>query len=304
VVALCVFPWSYATGNMLLTWGSLQASAQGPVIAWYSSNIFGLFLIPLALGTIYYLTPKITGASIYSYYLTLLGFFSLLLLTGWSGMTMFLGGPIPVWMVSASVVTTILMIIPVAAVILNFVKMLQGQCSVVKESPSLRFVVFGIISYVIITILHLIYALPTFNGIFHFTNYSNGVMLLTLLGVVSMVFFAGIYYIVPRLLGFSWLCTCSIRCHFWLSVVGLSLMLISAVLGGLIEGIALDDAAVTFVNVLSFASPWRWLDVIAWILLLLSYFSFIKLFVRMLFHCTHPDQKSLDYSFNPIASAS
>ncbi|MBM3857604.1 MAG: hypothetical protein FJ390_06545, partial [Verrucomicrobia bacterium] len=253
---------------------------------------------------IYYLIPKITGAPIYSYYLAVLGFFSLLFLTGWSGMTLFLGGPIPAWMVSASVVATVLMIIPVIAVILNFAKMLQGQMGVIKESPALRFVAFGILSYLVAMVMSLIYALPTWNGILHFTNYSHGIMLLTLLGTVSMVFFAGIYYIAPRLLGFSWLCACSVRWHFWFAVIGLSLMTVSAILGGLIEGLALDDAAVTFVNVLSFAAPWHWLNLIAWMLLLLSYVSFVRLFGRMLFHATHPDQKLSACSFNSLASVS
>lgn len=295
---LCAFPWLYATANMVLTWGSIQASAQGPVMAWYSSNIFGLFLVPLALGMIYYLIPKITGAPIYSYYLAILGFFSLILLAGWSGMTLFLGGPVPVWMVSTSIVATVLMMIPVAAVVLNYAKMLQGQIAALKESPALRFIAFGIISYLVVTLLNLIYAIPTWNGILHFTYYSHGVMLLTLLGIASMVFFAGIYYIAPRLFGFSWLCACSIRCHFWFAVVGLSLMTLSAILGGLLEGLALDDAAITFVNVLSFAVPWRWLNVISWMLLLLSYISFVRLFSKMLFHATHPDQKLSACSFN------
>lgn len=304
LLGLCAFPWLYATANMFLTWGSVQASAQGPIIAWYSANIFGLFLIPLALGIIYYLIPKITGAPIYSYYLAVLGFFSLLLLAGWSGMTLFLGGPIPVWMVSASVVATMLMMIPVAAVILNYAKMLQGQAAALKESPALRFIAFGILSYFVATLLNLAYAIPTWNGILHFTHYSNGVVLLTLLGVVSMVLFAGMYYIAPRLLGFSWLCACSIRCHFWFAVVGLSLMITSMTLGGLIEGLALDDAAITWVNVLSFAAPWRWLNVIAWMLLLFSYVSFVRLFSKMLFHATHPDQKLSACSFNSLASVS
>ena len=119
-----------------------------------------------------------------------------------------------------------------------------------------------------------------------------------------MVLFAGIYYIAPRLFGFPWLCACSIRCHFWFAVVGLSLMVASMTLGGLIEGLALDDAAITFVNVLSFAAPWRWLNVVAWMLLLLSYVSFVRLFGKMLFRATHPDQKASVCSFNPLASVS
>ena len=61
-------------------------------------------------------------------------------------MSYLIGGPIPVWMTSASIVATVLMIIPVLAVVVNFYKMLQGHFSTIIESPSLRFISVGIIS--------------------------------------------------------------------------------------------------------------------------------------------------------------
>ncbi len=284
LAALCSFPWIYATANMLLIWGHIEGSAQGPIHWWYAGNLIGLWLTPLALATTYYIIPKITGAPVYSYYLALLGFFSLLFFEAWSGMSFLIGGPIPAWMTSASVVATALLIIPMVAVLINFYHMLQGHYEEVIQSPALRFVVAGIIAYVIVTLLGALNAIPSMNAVLHFTDYTTGTLLLSLLGFFSMTLFGAVYYIMPRLVDVSWLSPPLIRWHFWLAVVGISLMVFSMTLGGMIEGIALNDPAISFINVLSYAAPWRWLVVCSWILVFLSGLCFVRLMVMMRWH--------------------
>jgi len=281
LAALCSFPWLYATANLLLIWMPIQGSAQGPVHWWYVGNFIGLWLTPLALAVTYYIIPKITGAPVYSYYLTVLGFFSLILFTAWSGMSYLIGGPIPAWMVSASVVANVLMLIPVAAVVVNFYKMLQGQYAAIIESPALRFVTVGIIFYITVTVMGFFSTFPSINAVVHFTSYTNGLIMLSLFGFFGMTLFGAVYYIVPRLSHLSWSSTSLIRNHFWLAVTGVSLMAFSMMMGGLIEGIALEDPEITFVNILSYAAPWRWLIAFSWILLLMSFISFARLFVMM-----------------------
>ena len=281
LTALCSFPWIYATANTLLTWGHLQGPAQGPVHWWYVGSFLGLWLTPLALAVIYYIIPKITGVTIYSYNLVLIGFFSLLFFAAWSGMSYLIGGPLPAWMVSASVVANVLMVIPVAAVLVNFYKMLQGHHAVIIESPALRFTGVGIISYAIVTLIGVVNAIPSVNAVLHFTDYTSGMMMLSLLGFFSMTLFGAIYYILPRLSNISWSSTSLVRWHFWLATTGVSLMVFSMIFGGVTEGIALEDPAIIFVNILSYAAPWRWLVGFSWILLLASYLAFARLLVTM-----------------------
>ncbi len=281
LAALCSFPWIYATANMLLIWGRIQGSAQGPIHWWYVGNLIGLWLTSLALAVSYYIIPKITGVPVYSYYLAVLGFFSLLFFEAWSGMSFLLGGPIPAWMASGSVVATTLLIIPMIAVVINFYKMLRGHHEEVVQSPALRFVVVGIISYVVVTLLGALNAIPSMNAIFHFTDYTQGMLFLSLLGFFSMTLFGAVYYIMPRLVDITWLSTPLIRWHFWLAVVGVTLLVVSMTLGGLMEGIALNDPVISFVNVLSYAAPWRWLVVLAWGLVLSSGLCFARLMILM-----------------------
>jgi cytochrome c oxidase cbb3-type subunit 1 len=282
LTALCSFPWIYGTANLMLTWGKIQGSAQGPIQCWYAGSLMQFWLTPVALGAIYYLIPKITGVKIYSYYLALFGFFSLLLFSGWNGLSALIGGPIPAWMMSAGVVTSMMLVLPMIAVVVNFYKMFQeSEKLILHQSPALRFVAAGIISYVIATALSLVSSFPCCNAILNFTDYLSGTYLLFFLGFFGMTLFGGLYYFIPRLTGISWSSSKLIRFHFWLFVVGISLMVSSMVLGGIIEGIALNDPVITFTNILSYTAPWNVLVSLSWSILLLGFFCFMRLLVIM-----------------------
>ena len=52
---------------------------QATVNWWFAHNVLGLWLTPLGLGAAYYFIPKIIGKPVYSYALSLLGFWALAL---------------------------------------------------------------------------------------------------------------------------------------------------------------------------------------------------------------------------------
>lgn len=282
LTALLSFPWIYGTANMLLTWGRIEGSAQALIQCWYSSSLMQLWLTPVALGIIYYIIPKISGLSIYSYYLALFGFLSLLLFAGWSGLVSFIGGPIPAWMMSAGVVANTFLALSTMAVVLNFYHMFQESGkSIIQQSPTLRFVAAGVIFYVIATLLSLLNTIPFCNAILNFTDYTSALFFLSLLGFSGMILFAGLYYLIPRLSGISWFSSSLILWHFWLFIVGISLMVFSMVFGGIIEGVALDDPVINFTNILSYATPWRFLILISWLIIIIGFFCFIRLLIIM-----------------------
>ncbi len=279
---VCSFPWMYGTANMLLTWGKIQGSAQAPIQAWYGGSLVELCFTPVALGIIYYIIPKISGVKIYSYYLALCGFVSLLFLGGWSGLSLLVGAPIPAWMMSAGVVANTLISVSMLAVVVNFYYMLQeSKKIIIQQSPALHFVAAGIIFYVIATFLSLLNTFPGFNALLNFTDYVSASLIVSLLGFFGMTLFAGVYYIIPRLTGISWFSSVMIRWHFWLSIIGISVMISSMVLGGIIEGAALNDSEITFTNILSYAQPWRFLISISWLILIVGFACFIRLLVMM-----------------------
>lgn len=280
VAALLWFPWLYFTGNALLVWNPVAGSAQAPIAAWFSSGILSLWLAPVALASAYYLIPQILGRRMVSYNLCQLGFWSFALFAAWLGTAQLVGGPIPAWMVSAGVVASVLLFIPVLVISLNLFGTLSGAYDATLWSPSLRFTVTGVSAFLLAYVAGAILALPSVAAVFDFTDVLIGQGALLLLGFVSMIFFGAIYYIVPRLLGRAWACDHLIRWHFWLFLVGLSVAYICLTFGGMVQGYALGDPAVRFESSVGFVTPFRLVAALCAIALVAGSKCFAGLFFR------------------------
>jgi len=278
---LC-FPWLYATANILLVWHPVQASAQGPIACWFLENLTNLWLAPVAIGTGFYIVPKLISRPIASPSLSVLGFWTLIIFGSWTGISNLVGGPVPAWMMSAGVAASIMAIIPVFSIAMNLHLTLSGKYSAMSWSPTLRFTVFGLYGFFLSGVLATLLALPRFSSALQFSDVVAGASLLSLYGFVSMTFFGAIYYIVPRLINAEWPCVKLIRWHFWFALSGLVLALSALLLGGILQGFAQFDVASTFRSSIEFVSPFRFLNALASILLLMAHLSFAFLFVLML----------------------
>ena len=77
LAALIWFPWVFATAHILIHGFSGNPLMEAAVNAWYRSALLLLFFVPTGIAAAYYLIPKVTGRPVYSYSLSLLGFWSL-----------------------------------------------------------------------------------------------------------------------------------------------------------------------------------------------------------------------------------
>ncbi|MEO8204702.1 MAG: cbb3-type cytochrome c oxidase subunit I [Chthoniobacterales bacterium] len=282
VGAFLWFPWLYATANMLLVWHPIQGSAQGPVNFWYVQNLVGLWFVPLGLASIYYMIPKIIGHAIRSYQLSILAFWSLALLYNWSGMRYLIGGPIPAWMTSVSVVASILLFIPVILVGINHHGTMSGHYSALQWSPTLRFTVFGAAAFTLLGLQTGVMALPGFNQVIQFTDWNTGHFYLGIYAFFTMTIFGAMYYIIPRLTGWEWPCSSLIRWHFWLTAIGITMVVLCLSFGGLIQGFALGDDKVNFVTSIKLVSPFRLTAAFCGIFIVFAHLLFAANFVLML----------------------
>jgi len=256
VTAFLSFPWAYATANLLL---SAEAAASGVSQAaiqwWYIGSLIGLWFTPICLGLAFYLVPKSVGCPIYSYNLALLGFWALLLLAGWTGMSHLIGGPLPAWMITISIVANVLMLVPAIAVALNFHRTMDGKFEVLSWDLALRFIVIGTIAYTFYSVEGAMVSTRTLSHIVEFTLVTVGHTQLGLFGFISMVLFGGLYFIIPRLLDREWLFIRLIKSHFWLSLVGFGLLLADLTVGGILQGFSLQDAKIPMDAVNDILSP-------------------------------------------------
>jgi cytochrome c oxidase cbb3-type subunit I len=259
--ALFWLPWLYITANLLLFWFPVGGVVQASVLWWFGHNVMGLWFSPLALAAAYYFIPKVIGRPIYSYYLGIIGFWSLALFYVWLGTHHLVGGPLPAWLITAGIVGSLMMFLPVGATAINHHMTMIGHFGKLKYSPTLRFVVFGAMCYTAVSIQGSLEALRDVNEVTHFTHYTVGHSHLGLYAFYTMIMFGAMYYIVPRLTGWEWASARLIRVHFWFVAIGIFIYVALFTWGGWYQGVMLSklDSAgktVPFMETVKYTLPY------------------------------------------------
>ena len=223
---------------------------------WFGHNVLGLFYTPLALGSVYYFLPKIIGRPVQSYNLSLLGFWTLAFFYGQVGGHHLIGGPVPGWLITLSIVQSVMMIVPVISFSVNQHMTMRGYFSKLIYSPTLRFIVLGGMMYTLSSIQGSIEAIRAVNTVAHFTHFTVAHAHLGLYGFFTMVMFGAIYFVMPRVMSWEWPYPSLIAAHFWLVVLGFSIYFIGLTIGGWLQGLAMLDAAQPFMESVKVTIPY------------------------------------------------
>ncbi|MGN6621166.1 MAG: cbb3-type cytochrome c oxidase subunit I, partial [Sphingomonas sp.] len=234
----------------------LTTGAGGATINWwFAHNVLGLWLTPLGVGAGYYFIPKIIGKPIYSYSLSLLGFWGLALFYSQVGIHHLIGGPVPTWVVTLSIVHSVMMFIPVIAVAINQHVTVARNLWAFKQSIALRFISLGAICYTLASFEGSLEALRSVNTVTHFTQFTIGHAHLGAYAFLSFTLFGAIYYMMPRITGRRWPWPAMIPVHFWLVVIGFIVYFLSLSIGGIYQGLAMLDATKPFADSVILLKP-------------------------------------------------
>ena len=289
--ALFWFPILFLVANMPYLHKGIE---QATMNWWYGHNVLGLFYTPLALASIYYFLPKVIGRPIQSYNLSLLGFWGLAFFYGQVGGHHLIGGPVPGWLVTLSIVQSVMMIVPVVAFTVNQYQTLKGHLSAFRYSPTLRFIGLGGLLYTLTSLQGSFEALRSINVVTHFTHYTVAHAHLGMYGFVSMVFFGSIYFIVPRITQREWPSKALISVHFWLVAVGITIYVVALSVGGWLQGKAMLDAAVPFTESMRITIPYLQARTVGGSLMVLGHLVFATHFLMLLFgRAAHPSRATL-----------
>ncbi|MDI6401378.1 cbb3-type cytochrome c oxidase subunit I [Balneolaceae bacterium ANBcel3] len=223
---------------------------------WYAHNALGLWFTPVGLAAAYYFIPKVLGRPIYSYGLSLIGFWGLALFYNWNGFHHLIGGPVPTWFVTISISASVMMVIPVVVVAVNHHMTVVGSFSAIKYSPTLRFVVFAAMSYTFVSLQGSMQALRSVNEIIHFTHFVVAHAHIGLYAFVTMMLFGACYYILPRVLLREWHSKPLIKLHFWLTASGIILYVAALQYIGFFQGLAMNDPDVPFTETVTMTMPY------------------------------------------------
>lgn len=275
VAALFLFPWFFSVTQVMLFFKPVRGVLQNALGAWYGQSLLSLFLAPLSLAVLYYLLPKIKGKVLSAYDSAIYGFWTLVLFGSWTAGRHLIGGPVPAWIPTVAVGASALMLFHYLIVALN----LRGIFS--SGGVVLGFAGAGFAAYLLAGVVDVIFALRGPASITQFTYFQQAQLQLSLASF-SLIIFAAIYYLAPRLYGAAWPSSALVRAHYLASLIGLAVLVTSLAVAGWRQGVALGDAEVSFIEIATRTKPWLQVATAAQALLVVGSLALLVNFLRLM----------------------
>lgn len=293
VGAMIWFPWIMITAFVLIFCVGGNALMSAAVAAWFRSGLVYLFFLPTAAAAAYYLAPKITGKPVYSYSLSVIGFWTLAIIAPWAGMQKLAGAPVPFFLPYMGAAATVLIGIPTVAIAISTMRTMLADPSKLASSPSLRFAAGGVVCMFLLGITGALINWPGSTlQLTQFSITSYGMDILAIYGCFSFLMFSAIYFIVPRVTRREWLSKRFIKLHFLFSMYGVITVAVLSVLGGLLHGQGQEEFQFSWANAVERAYPYQMATLIAWCFVLLSnvffFLHLLLMWMRLGRRSSHP----------------
>src|SRR2546425_2279893 len=209
---------------------------------------------------IYYFLPPSTKNALFSHRLSLLGFWTLAFFYPFVGIHHYLYSPIPHMSQAIAIVTSMLLIIPVWSVTVNFFGTALGRWGrilggVDADSYATKFLLLGAFYYLIGCFQGSTEALLRLQQLTHFNDFVIAHSHLTVFGAMVIWAVGGMYYVWPRVTGRQLWSSKLASWHLWLTIAGFSVMAIALIAQGFIQGSMLEYG-VNFVDTVKEMKPW------------------------------------------------
>ena len=239
-------------------------------------NIVGLIFTPLGVSAAYYLIPKQLNTPIYSHKLSMIGFWVISFVYVWTGAHHMMAGPSPDWLETVASVFSFSLLIPVIAVITNF---LGTFATAPKENrfagPIPKFLMGGTIYYLLTCIQGPMQAIPSFNLIISKNDWVIGHAHMAHFGGFSFFAIAGVYYIVPKLVNRPLFDPKLADQSFWIMLIASVPFFTSLFISGVIQGNMWMDPENTFVQTLMATKSWHIIRALSGAFIIYAYFLFV-----------------------------
>jgi cytochrome c oxidase cbb3-type subunit I len=235
---LAAYVWmflTYAMGNFLPEY-FVAGTNGGAIAGLFLHDLVGLFITPFGWGLMYYFVPILLKKPIWSHSLSLIGFWGLAFFYPLNGIHHFLYSPIPMFLQQGAIVATIAVEMVVTTVIVNFFATVWGTGTTWYRVLPLRWFYVGMVMYFLTCVQCAVQVTLTFQQLIHFTDWVVGHAHLVMFGVFSFWLFGIMTYLFPILLGAPWRSNALCEWHFWLSLVGIAVMVIDLTAAGVIQG--------------------------------------------------------------------
>ncbi|QOY91310.1 cbb3-type cytochrome c oxidase subunit I [Paludibaculum fermentans] len=243
----------YLTGNfaVLFATGTNQANLN-----WmYVHNAVGLIFTPVGLAIAYYFIPKASNTPLYSHKLSMIGFWSLAFVYVWTGAHHMLHGPISQWLQTISIAFSVMLLIPVWAVVYNFFATMKGQWHQLKDNVPLKFLMSGVVFYLLTCFQGPMHSLRTVNAIVSKTDWIPGHAHMAVLGAFSFFAIAGCYHMIPRAFKTTIFSEALANWSFWFLMFGGLGFFVTLWLGGFWQGWQWNNPSIPFIDTVIALKP-------------------------------------------------
>jgi cbb3-type cytochrome c oxidase subunit I len=238
------FPVVYLIGNKIF----FSVTGIGDSIAnwFYGHNILGLWFTTNGIGLTYYFLPKITKNPLYSHLLSIVGFSTIAMFYTPTGTHHLLQSPVPEWLKAVAVISSVMLLVPVMSVLVNFFLTMKGKWSMVSTNIPLRFFITAMWFYLLTCFTGPFQATRWINWYLHFTHWVVGHAHFALLGTFGFVAWGAIYYVLPRVSGKQWYSRRLATAHYWLTLTGVIIMISALTVAGLYQAAAWEEGTVVY----------------------------------------------------------
>ena len=280
--------FTYLVGSYAVLYVS-EGISRVNVSFFYVHNLVGLIFTPMGLATAYYALPKLSGLPIYSHRLSMIGFWTIAFVYSWIGAHHIIHGPVSQWLQTTSIVFSLWLFIPVWTVVANLFSTLTANWEQYNRSPPLRFLMMGVIFYLITCVQGPLMALRNINEITSKTDWVIGHSHISLYATFTFFAIAGVYQALPQLTGKPLWSTRLASWHFGLNLLGSFPFIFSLWVGGFLQGMMWSEWAngstyaqfhnnltsFPFLNTIAEMQPWWLMRAVGGLLVLFANLLFV-----------------------------
>ena len=258
-------------------------------------NVVGLIFTPLGVATAYYLIPKELDTPIYSHKLSMIGFWVISFVYVWTGAHHMLHGPSANWLETVASVFSFSLIIPVIAVITNFLGTFSAADKKVRyDGPVSKFLFVGTIYYLLTCIQGPLQAIPQLNVLLSKNDYIIGHAHMALFGAFSFFALAGIHYVIPKMVGRPLFSKKLGNQTFWIMAIASIPFFSSLFISGHIQGYMWLDPENTWIQTLMATKNWHIIRALSGGFIFFAYFLFVHNMIRTLLGNSKKNQEITD----------
>jgi cytochrome c oxidase cbb3-type subunit I len=120
-------------------------------------------------------------------------------------------------------------------------------CGQTENPAPGKFIAFGVMAFSVAWLMNIAGSLRELAPFTQFTWFTVAQSHLNVFGFFVMTMLGTIYYIVPKIMGFDWPCWKPVKAHFWVALAGILLLALPLAIGGISQGIKLQNPEAGFV---------------------------------------------------------